>query len=390
MIRNKTIETLSSLSLPDSLGFQRDHIVPELARPPRYNEQYDSHTLFYDAFFVPKDLTIRLVCPRLLNFETILKEATFTSNGENLKPRLRRRNWRNDEISLDCSTSPTELRIRFRSMDVEILLGTQNLESFRGLRCAVLKSKNNDLAWITDWATYHVKVHGLEGLVIFDNDSDQYRVEDVSRALSKVEGLRTFRVLSADFPFGPTADGPDLHKAKFLQGGLVEIARFRYLQSAASVLLVDIDELVSPIPKSNIFALAERSFLGYISIPGRWQYLHRTIMAPTRHMDHVYVSHTDAPCRSKYCVVPQGRLGGLYWDLHSLGCGRSPLSLICRTILRGVIRRIQTTDKARFWHCRKITTNWKYVRDTPPPELLLLDPESKETLDRVFKNTRSD
>jgi hypothetical protein len=272
-------------------------------------------------------------------------------------------------------------------MDVEIALGTQDRESFRGLRCAVLKSRNNDLGWIADWATYHVKVHGLEGLVLFDNGSDKYTVEDVGHALSRVEGLIAFRVLSADFPFGPTADGPDLHKAKFLQGGLVEIARLRYLQSAASVLLVDIDELVSPVPGSNIFALTESSFLGYWSIPGRWQYPGKTATAPIRHMDHVYASPAEAPCRSKYCVVPQGRLGHLYWDLHSLGCGRSAVSSICRHILRRALKRIQKRDRAIFWHCRQITTNWKYVRDNPPIDRLLLDSESKKTLDRVFEDS---
>jgi hypothetical protein len=380
-----TIEALSSLSLPDSLGIRRDHIVPEAARPPQFDEQYDFHTLFYDAFFVPEDLTIRLVCPRLMNLEDFIKEATFTSNGEKLNPRLRRRNWRNDEISLRCSKAPTGLRIRFHSMDLEVPLGIQDRESFRGLRCAVLKSRNNDLAWITDWARYHSKVHGLEGLVFFDNGSDQYTVDDVSRALLGVEGLKTVRVLSADFPFGPKADGSDIHQAKFLQGGLVEIARVRYLQCAASVLLVDIDELVSPVPQSNIFALAEHSFLGYVSIPGRWQYPGDATMAPIRHVDHVHVSPTDTPCRPKYCIVPQGRLGDCYWDLHSLGFGRSPLLLFCRNLLRNALKRILITDNAEFWHCRKITTHWKSSRENAPPEQLKLDSASKALLDGVFE-----
>jgi hypothetical protein len=385
-----TIEPLSSLILPGSLGIQRDHIVPEKVRPPQFDEQYDFHTLFYDAFFVPKDLTIRLVCPRLLNLEAIVKEATFTSNGEKLEPRLRRRNWRNDEISLTCSRVPTRLRIRFRSMDREIPLGTQDRESFRGLRCAVLKSRNNDLAWITDWAKYHVMVHGLEGLLFFDNGSDQYTVEDVNRAFLGVDGLQTVRVLSAPFPFGPTADGRDIHKAKFLQGGLMETARVRYLQTAAAVLLVDIDELVSPVPKSNIFALAEQSALGCVSMPGRWQYPGSTPMAPARHVDHVYVSPTDAPCRTKYCIVPQGRLGDFYWDTHGLGCGRSPRLRICRDLLRKALKRILTTNRVEFWHCRKITTHRKCARDNPPLDQLRLDFESKNLARSGFQGDPSE
>jgi len=385
-----TIEHLSSLILPESLGVLRDHIVPEEARSPQFDEQYDFHTLFYDAFFVPKDRTIRLVCPRLLNLEALVKEATFTTNGEKLEPRLRRRNWRNDEISLTCSGVPTGLRIHFRSMDREIPLGIQDRESFRGLRCAVLKSRNNDLAWITDWVKYHVIVHGLEGLLFFDNGSDQYAVEDVNRALLGVDGLQTVRVISAPFSFGPASDGHHLHKAKFLQGGLIETARLRYFQTAAAVLLVDIDELVPPVSKSSIFALAEHSALGCVSMSGRWQYPGSATMAPARHVDHVYVSPTDAPCRTKYCIVPQGRLGDFYWDTHGPGCGRSPRLRIFRDLLRKALNRILRTNRVKFWHCRNITTHWKYARDIPPLDQLMLDSESKELLDRVFKETRPD
>lgn len=380
-----TIETLSSLSLPETLGIRRDHIVPEAARPPQFDKHYDFHTLFYDAFFVPEDQTIRLVCPRLLNLEDFVKKAKFTSNGETLKPRLRRRNWRNDEISLRCSKATSELEIRFQSTALSASLGTQDRESFRGLRCAVLKSRNNDLAWITDWARYHAKVHGLEGLVFFDNGSDRYTLKDLTHALAAVEGLKVVRVLSANFPFGPNADGSDIHQAKFLQGALVEIARLRYLQCAASVLLVDIDELVSPVPQSTIFALAEESFLGYVSIPGRWHYPEGTNMALIQHFDHVYVSTTDTPCRSKYCIVPQGRLGNSYWDLHNPGFGRSRLRMVGRNFFRKVFRRVLITNRAEFWHCRQITTHWKYDRDNPPPAQLTLDTASKNVMDGVFE-----
>lgn len=385
-----TIERVSSLILPESLGVLRDHIVPEAARSPQFDEQYDFRTLFYDAFFVPTDRTIRLVCPRLLNLEAMVKEATFTSNGERLEPRLRRRNWRNDEISLACSGVATQLRIRFRSMDREIPLGIQDRVSFRGLRCAVLKSRNNDLAWITDWAKYYATVHGLEGLVFFDNGSDHYGVEDVNSALLGVDGLKTVRVLSAPFSFGPASDGRQVHKAKFLQGGLIEIARLRYLQTSAAVLLVDIDELVPPVPKSSIFELAEQSVLGCVSMPGRWHYPESATDAPARHVDHVYVSPTDAPCRTKYCIVPQGRLGSFYWDTHGLGCGRSPSFRIGRDLLRKSLNRILTTKRVVFWHCRSITTHWKYARDIPSRDQLVRDSASKELLDRVFKDVRSD
>lgn len=383
------IDTLSSLELPTSLGIQRDHIIPEAGRPPQYDAMYDLHTLFYDAFLVPEDSTIRLICPRLLSLENLIKEATFTVNSERLEPLLRRRNWRNDEVLLNSPGSATELHLRYRSLDQSIRLGTQDRETFRGLRCAVLKSRDNDLAWIVDWARYHVKIHGLEGLVLFDNGSRCYSLEDIRAALLDVDGLKAARVLSADFPFGPPADGANAHEAKFLQGGLVEIARLRYFQEAASVLLVDIDELVAPVPESSIFDLAERSFLGCVSIQGSWRYPCSDAPAPFRHADHSCVARDELPCRPKYCIVPKGILGGCFWDMHIPGFGRSRLLLACRNILRRLFRHALQRDRASFWHCRKITTHWKYNRDNPAPENLECDPTSASVLESVFEGERA-
>ena len=264
-----TIEILNWLELPGSLGIERDRIVPMEFRNADYDEKYDFRTLFYDAIFVPQSRAICLICPKLLNLSAVVKDGLFASNDQRLKPKIMHQRGRYDEIWLECSGVPDCLRIRFGTFDCEITVGKQNKQTFKGLRCAVLKSKDNDLEWIKDWAEYHVKVHGLQGLVFFDNGSEKYSTEDVHNALLEINGLEKVRVLSAPFPFGPVTHSTYKHSSKFLTGGLLNIARLRYFQSAAAVLVTDVDELVAPTPAGSVFALAERSPFGYVAFRGR-------------------------------------------------------------------------------------------------------------------------
>ncbi len=184
---NMTIEVLNWMKLPDSLGIERD--IPMELRNVHTDGQYDFHTLFYDAIFVPQSRSICLICPKLLNFSAVVKDGVFTSKDQRLKPRFKRQYKRYDEIWLRCSGVPDSLRFRFGSFDCEVPVDIQDKATFKGLRCALLKSKDNELAWIKDWAEYNVKVHGLQGLVFFDNDSEKYSTEDVHNALLEINGL---------------------------------------------------------------------------------------------------------------------------------------------------------------------------------------------------------
>ena len=369
-----TIEILNWLELPGSLGIERDRIVPMEFRNADYDEKYDFRTLFYDAIFVPQSRAICLICPKLLNLSAVVKDGLFASNDQRLKPKIMHQRGRYDEIWLECSGVPDCLRIRFGTFDCEITVGKQNKQTFKGLRCAVLKSKDNDLEWIKDWAEYHVKVHGLQGLVFFDNGSEKYSTEDVHNALLEINGLEKVRVLSAPFPFGPVTHSTYKHSSKFLTGGLLNIARLRYFQSAAAVLVTDVDELVAPTPAGSVFALAERSPFGYVAFRGRWRYPEAMDILHIRHVDHVYGANNGFLKTMKYCICPRGPLRLLRWNTHSVSGFRS----------KTVSKMALTTSRIEYWHCRRISTDWKHVRKVPRSHHLKLDPQTKRVLDRVF------
>jgi hypothetical protein len=219
-----------------------------------------------------------------------------------------------------------------------------------------------------------LRVHGLQGVVLFDNGSSKYSLEEVDRTLGQVDGLEAVRVLSIPQPYGPW-------KGKFLPSGALNIARLRYFASAASVLVTDIDELVTPGRDGGIFEAAERSPLGYVRLRGSWRYPKRVKAgSSSRHADHVYrrifPSHPGGTIEArKYCVCPTGPLGDRRWVLHRV--------ILDRTDRRKIERSVET-DQFEYWHCRLITTDWKYPREVPARYKLRHDPATQRVMESVF------
>jgi hypothetical protein len=73
---------------------------------------------------------------------------------------------------------------------------------------------------------------------------------------------------------------------------------------------------------------------------------------------------------TKYCISPQGLCGFSHWDVHGA--------------VRGFLKNYLTTSKIEYWHCRQITTNWKYDRGASDADQLTIDPETARILGESF------
>ena len=361
------IGVLNSIELPQNGELKRDCIIPEESRGLDAETDYDFHTLVYDAFYIPSKRSICLICPKLLNFEKFIREGKFTADGEDLRIASIWRFKRYAQIWLRCRRKPTHLRFQHELFDAKIPLPQEQSELFRGLNCAVLKSKDNDLNWVRDWTEYHVRVHGLQGVTFFDNASSRYEPSDILETIRKVPGIKQAQIISAPFRFGCSRSLDTL----FLQVGLLNIARLRFYSQASAVLCTDLDELVKPVFQSDIFSATWRSPLGYLLFRGRWRYaMPIPGIDSVRHADHFY-RKLDNTCRStKYCINPQGPCGFSHWDVHGA--------------VRGFLKDFLTTSKYEYWHCRQISTNWKYDRTESEKHLLEIDPETASVFDEVF------
>lgn len=234
------------------------------------------------------------------------------------------------------------------------------------MNCATLLSKNNALQWIRDWVRFHIDHHNLEGLVFFDNASDEYSTQQLHDCLEAISDLKQFVVLPAPFRYGTFHTAKYVHRAKFLRAALLNVARQRFFAKANAVLNIDIDELVAPLHGTNIFEETKKSLLGYKLFNGRWRHVADLPTEQPRHTDHIYQTQNDVCSATKYCIDPQGPLRFRAWDVHR--------------ILNGYLNKSLKSNKICYYHCRQITTHWKYKRKPAEKKDLFVDKELRKAM----------
>ncbi|WP_095588454.1 hypothetical protein [Actibacterium ureilyticum] len=350
---------LNGLALPAE-RFRRH--VPAAAQdlPDSFGARHDFNWLWYDAFW--RDGRVHLICPKLFNFEPLVRAATWHLDGAPARIARIRRRRRHDIITLRARVKPREIAVAFDGFAGQSAVGDCPFDLFRGLNAHVAISQNNDLQWIHDFALFHKREHGLQAMLLFDNASDRYTPEDIHAALEPV-GLDTVAVVPTPYPYGPTG------RYKYLQTSVLDIARLRFLRDSRATLVCDIDELFLTDGPS-LFDVAAGSRLGFASFNGYWHYPGADHTGPASHRDHVYTHTPRRGSNSKYCIVPGGPLRWLGWDVHK------PDFMSLDKLVRH--------DRIRFMHCRAVTTNWKGGNRYDSPGDLVIDPDAQRALSRVF------
>lgn len=336
--------SLNSIVIPASSSIRRDPPCPQEALTAKYRDDFDSTTIFYDTYrcgrFVvlqgPPLLNLRAMLDASPNFTNLVKSGVFLSRPHG------------DEIWV---------RSQFQEIDLETEVGPLKILTepdlnhlFAGKRVLVTLSKDNELLWIKDWIKYYVNLHGADGILIYDNSSTKYSVDDLRSYIAAEFPAVTVIVVAWAFRYGRSNPKTDWDPV-FCQSGALQHARFRFLQKAKSVLNCDIDELVvSEDHKASVFEVAERSFFGVVYFRGRWIYDHRSSRdGLPRHGDlYCYDSNrADFICPPKWAVVPR----------------RCPLKATWRPhTIQGVNRFFSHKKTLSYRHFKSLSTNWKYNR----------------------------
>ena len=363
-----SIAALKPAQLAADDPLQRDRNCPPEAHTPEYDAGYDFRTLFYDCFYRSDKQAVILVCPLLLNLEAILTEGEVALDGAAVRPHIRRRP-RYDEVWLKARHAPSQLSIRYQGRAFDLPIRAAEPELFVGLNCAVTVSKNNKPIWIEDWVRYHAEVHGLEGVVVFDNGSTEYPVERIDEALSRVNGLKRWRVLSAPMPFGSYPLAGKRSHSTFLQTSLLNVARLRFFSQARAVLSCDPDELVQSLGSQSVFDRTCKSVTGYMLFRGEWR-VAGDGPDPVRHRDHVNIPADAAFQQTKYCINPRGLFGFSHWELHGA--------------VKGALKGYLTREDIKYWHCRQISISWKYDRSVQAEPIEETDAALASLFEDVF------
>lgn len=363
--------TLSSFTFDRAQhpSLQRDRIGPFEERDANYDARYDFDTFVYDCFHDSDAGEVMLICPSLLNFRGLVDQTAFAIDGRDVPVKAIDALSRGSLIRFDAPKAPKQISFAHDLFSGELAINPLHLDAFEGRNAVYAISKDNRLEWIRDWLDYYVHEHGANAVVLYDNHSTAYSMDQLKETLGSVPGIEAAALVRAWFPFGPGGAGNTNFNSKFLHMTMVELGRRRLLGRARAVLNVDIDELVYSTSGQSIFDATVKSERGYIRMDGQWVYADPPEGgALIRHADHRYVRSDGRPkVNRKWCVAPQGPLQGKPWLTHR------------------IVSRKDVTDPAfGFWHFRRITNNWDYDREDFDSELLVEDERLTRTLTRAF------
>lgn len=365
------IIALDGFRLPEDASVLRRHVRPPERRTPVYMERFDRHTLFYDAVELAGQEAVLLTAPRFLNLWPLLRDG-LRSDGRPL-PRhaLRRRTFlRCEQVVILGQSGALSLEIFGKTYPIQVRPSGQSLLS--GRRVVMAVNKDNDLEWIRDWALFHAHRHGANAALVFDNGSTRYTPVALSENLAQVPGIAQVIIVSAPFPYGPADKGGRFDvPPRFFQTAMFNLARRDLVAGAASVLSVDIDELVDGPKGESIFAVAEQSRLGMVTFPGIWSFPAPSTDGPVPQRQHVWQPPQLERCHQKWCIAPHRYMGRVAWNVHKLGGPFQPLFTMSKMY--------------RLLHCRATSTGWKPDRFVLP-EGLQKDPKITGLFEDVFED----
>lgn len=289
MLKNVTIYQPNSLIIPNSMAVRRvnsrpnEFIYKDYAED--YAKKYDNTTIFYDVF--KTDNKIYLIGPPLLNLSSILQECyAFDESGKAIKVEIKSKQLERTQLSwIDISIDTPEferLRFDFSVFDNTLLeeegkftyvdIGKDFNDTLNGSKALMTLQLDNKLEWISDWAVYYQSIHRVDTVILYDNGSTSYKVQDIVDSLKDVPGLVNIIVVQWNFKYGPQGmpwSGPNTPwDSDFCQIGALQQMRFRFSLKSKGFINTDIDELIIPLCGIDIFEALENSDTGVIGVEG--------------------------------------------------------------------------------------------------------------------------
>lgn len=382
-----TVERVSSAVLDPTRGLVRGMPRPLEYRQPGYEAQYDRTTLFCDAFFIGSEIV--LSGPPLLNLAESMDSVRFRVNGlpgvdaslsDLWKTQRSRLTWR-------CSSLPVRVvrkvaRTVKKQQTVSFALEGQRFtlpvnpdgaHRFAGKKVLFTLQKANRLEWIREWITFYRKYHGVDAVVIYDNNSPDYSPEQIADVIRSVEGIDEGCVVPWNFPYGPGSPRDDTWDSDFCQYTALEHMRWRFTRRANAVINADIDELVICDDGRSVVDHLRDSGAGVVNYQCAWieAVSPREIGAERSFVDFVYRSKTRQLGTKKWTVEPRKMPVESQFCVHRIADG-PPMK-----VHPGILHR----------HFFAMNTDWKRDRATVrpvDPEIHYIDEKLAEALSAVF------
>lgn len=366
---------LSTLRLNDTSDVKRMPKHPERERPRDFLDSFDFTTIYYDCFWDDVGRDILCIGPTPTNLKTYYKKAVYRAlpSGEVLKSKHFIGLTLMTTQLKDAPIGTTHIELKFANGIHVLDVQASSCDDFAGENLMFAMSKNNELKWIRFWADYHVRNQNVSSIILFDNGSDLYTIEDVKDVLCGVTGLKKVLVVNMPYPFCSKDETLKVNPywAHFLQISMMSIVLRRFGMKTKSILNVDIDELANSSGKSDVFTLAEQSSRGILAMKGIWvEPIADESFGDHRDFKSVAKDEKQYHCDSgKWAIDPKRkwfrRLSVFpywHWIQNRPKFGR------------------RYVEGVHFWHFKGINTNWKLNRAKP----MEFDPEIHVKRDIAF------
>ena len=246
--------------------------APGRRRPDEFFERFEDRALVYDCFWHADGRRILLVGPPPVNLDAAAMRYEALPARQVLAARLHGSSSVAVTALSGAPEGTREISLRFLDREYAIPVQPNLSPTLRGRRILFTMSRDNDLAWIAEWARYHARVQGADSVIVFDNGSSRYAPAEVEATLLSTPELAHVAVPSWPYRYGAPDPGVmnNPFYTLFLQIASMSVVLRRYGAFAFGLLNCDIDELVATPPGTTIFDLAHRSRAGLVVMRGRF------------------------------------------------------------------------------------------------------------------------
>lgn len=315
---------LSSVILDKETHTLRIPPRKEEDQQPNYKQLFDYTTLFSDIFFL-KDGRVELLGPPLLNLESILKKGGVFIEGKNYLYELdifsehRKCRILLPEIQ---NIQNKKLVLEYEGMHFEREIQPNRCDFFKDCNVLVTQQRDNPLEWIGYWIAHHVKHHETDAILIYDNGSTLYTLQDLEKLACAIKGVKKVCIVNWQIPYGVTGGDKSIWDSDFGQYQSWEHAMTRFCATANSVIIGDIDELIiheQGVSIPQLLSQIDEPAVAYRrrqieEIPSLPEYIH----LPRMHCHtHLYQAQKTL-WAAKYAINPKKVKAGTHFRVHDI------------------------------------------------------------------------
>lgn len=379
-------EILSKFCYPHEWNMKREPARPLELRVLDFDKSYDYSTIWNDAVQINQDVVL-LIGPPLYSTALFLQNSCEFFDDCNRKIQIQISEMDRACITV-ARTNGVTTHIKIVNSFGSWILPVQQPDScFMNKKVIVTISKNHPIEWLVQWVQYHYRVHNIDGLLLYNNQSNIYTSAELENSLQN-HGM-IVKVVDYDVPFGTMGGGLWEWQGRsgtflpwdsdFAQYVMLEHAKWRYLHCAKLAINADTDELLT-LDNSSLDQFADYCMHSTNSV---WLY------------KGVWVEPVDSRTGTIAATLPfDQRHFKNYWHTaysNQRGIGikwmlNPQKNLNYQWLLHRTAGPHMHTNEISFGHYMAMNTSWSWQRDAfnGNKNNLIELPNLKKNLNKAF------